>query len=128
MRLLLDSHAFLWAITDSNELSATAREALMDTDNDLFLSVASAWELAIKASIGKLRLQMPLEDLLQSAKHDIGLRILHIELAHALAVQNLAFHHRDPFDRLLLAQARVNGLSLLSRDAIFDLYEIPRIW
>lgn len=128
MRLLLDSHTFLWAITDSNELSAIAREALTDTDNDLFLSVASAWEMAIKASIGKLRLQIPLEDLLQSARHDLGLRILHVELSHALAVQNLAFHHRDPFDRLLLAQARVDGLSLLSRDAVFDLYEIPRIW
>ena len=128
MRILLDSHAFLWAITDSSELSATAREALMDTGNDLHLSVASAWELAIKVSIGKLRLQMPLEDLLQSAKLDLGLRILPIELAHALAVQNLAFHHRDPFDRLLLAQAKVNGLSLLSRDAIFDHYEIQRIW
>lgn len=128
MRLLLDSHTFLWAITDSNELSATAREALMDVENDLFLSVASAWELAIKVSIGKLRLRIPLEDLLHSARHDLGLRVLRVELAHVLAVQNLAFHHRDPFVRLLLAQARVDGLSLLSRDANFDLYEIPRIW
>ena len=128
MKALLDTHAFLWWLSDDPRLGNAARELIADHRNEVFLSVASTWELAIKASIGKLHLQMPLEDLLQSAKHDLGLRILHIELAHALAVQNLAFHHRDPFDRLLLAQARVNGLSILSRDAIFDLYEIPRIW
>jgi PIN domain nuclease of toxin-antitoxin system len=128
MRLLLDSHAFLWAITDSNELSTKARDVLTDPDNELFLSVASIWELAIKASIGKLTLRMPLGDLLLSARHDLGLRVLQVELDHALAVQDLPFHHRDPFDRLLVVQARSKGMPILSRDAVFDRYELPRIW
>lgn len=128
MRCLLDTHAFLWAMAGAPELSASARQAFLDPANELYLSVASAWEMAIKASIGKLHLGRPLSDLVGPELSALAIRLLPVELAHVLAVEHLPFHHRDPFDRVLVAQALAEGLVLLSRDAVFDRYGVRRTW
>lgn len=128
MRILLDTHAFLWAAADAPQLSPKARALFTAADNELLLSVASVWEMAIKASLGKLRLELPLDRLVRGGLAQPGLRLQHIELDHALRVRRLPWHHRDPFDRLLVAQALAEGVPLLSRDAAFDAYGVERIW
>ncbi|MDX8410507.1 MAG: type II toxin-antitoxin system VapC family toxin [Mariprofundaceae bacterium] len=128
MRVLLDTHAFIWAATLDERLSAKAREILLDSNNELFLSTASIWEMAIKASIGKLILQQPLGQTINEQIQINDLRILSIEPAHALAVASLPWHHRDPFDRLLVCQSKQENLSILGCDTAMDAYGISRIW
>ena len=128
MAFLLDSHTILWFAEGSDSLGATAKETLLTAgDGALYFSVASFWELSIKESIGKLQLTVPLqqihEELLQA-----GTKVLPIKVEHTLAIQQLPHHHRDPFDRLLIAQTRHESLTLISKDAIFDQYGIKRIW
>ena len=128
MRVLLDTHAFLWAASDDSRMSQGAKKIFLDSDNELLLSLVSVWEMAIKASIGKLVLRIPLRQLLeeQCRINDIGL--LPIAFDHVLAVETMPFHHRDPFDRLLAAQALGEHLTLLSRDPLFDVYGVSRQW
>ena len=127
MRLLLDSHAVLWYFHDPRKLSRTAETAIDSEDNQPYLSTASFWEMAIKASLGKLRLSQPLSEILSDfISH--GARILDVTAHHAIAVEHLAQHHRDPFDRLLVVQAEMEGLTLVSRDKVFDLYGVSRLW
>ncbi len=128
MRLLLDTHTFLWFVAGAEELSESARTTLEDADNERFLSIASVWEMAIKASLGKLTLGLPLIDLVQGGAVDNGIALLPIELSHAAAVVDAPWHHRDPFDRLLIAQARTEGLTIVGRDVVFDLYGVSRHW
>lgn len=128
MRLLLDTHTFLWLAADAPELSETARAAFLDPANELRLSLASVWEIAIKVSLGKLRLRTTLDALVRDGMGQRGLSLLPIELAHVLRVRELPFHHRDPFDRLLIAQAESEGLAILGRDPAFDPYGVPRVW
>ncbi len=128
MRVLLDTHAFLWLVTNDERLSEAAKSAFLDTGNSLFLSIASAWEMAIKVSLGKLTLSQPLEYLLPDQLGENGIGLLDIKLEHVLKLANLTFHHRDPFDRLLVAQAVSEGLPLLSADVAMDAYPITRIW
>ena len=128
MRILLDTHAFLWAAADAPQLSRKARACFVSEKNELLLSVASVWEMAIKTSLGKLRLDLPLDRLVRRGLSQPGVRLQHIELSHALRVRRLPFHHRDPFDRLLAAQALAEGVPLLSRDTAFDAYGVERIW
>jgi len=128
MRLLLDTHTFIWAATLDERLSSKARELLLDSDNELFLSTASIWEMSIKSSIGKLILQQPIEQIINEQIQINGLKILNIESAHALAVASLPWHHRDPFDRLLISQSKLERLTILGRDSVMGAYDIEWIW
>ncbi len=128
MRLLLDTHTFIWAATLDDRLSETARALLLDCENELYLSTASIWEMAIKTSIGKLILQQPIEQIINEQIHLNGLKILNIESAHALAVASLPWHYRDPFDRLLISQSKLEHMPILGRDRAMDVYDIERRW
>jgi len=128
MRLLLDTHAFIWAATLDERLSSTARDLLLNADNELFLSTASIWEIAIKTSIGKLILKQPIEQTINEQIQINGLRILNIESVHAIAVASLPWHHRDPFDRLLVCQSKLENLTILGCDTAMDAYSASRIW
>jgi PIN domain nuclease of toxin-antitoxin system len=101
---------------------------MLDPANELLLSVASVWEMAIKASLGKLRLATTLGGLLDDARANLGVGLLQIAPEHAMRVQDLPFHHRDPFDRLLASQAIADRLVMLSADSVFDRYGVRRIW
>jgi PIN domain nuclease of toxin-antitoxin system len=128
MKLLLDTHTFLWFIIGSPNLSGQARALIEDAANEKFLSVASLWEMAIKLSIGKLTLSAPFDVLIPQQLSLNGFELLNIEIAHAAAVATLPHHHRDPFDRLLIAQASVEKMSIVSIDAAFDAYSVMRLW
>jgi PIN domain nuclease of toxin-antitoxin system len=128
MNLLLDTHTFLWMSLDDPQLSEAARAQLSDTGNELHLSPVSYWEIAIKVSIGKYTVAEPLADLFERAIVANSLRVLTIDVAHAVVLSELPFHHRDPFDRLLIAQSIVEDLPIVGRDTIFDNYGVERIW
>lgn len=128
MRLLLDTHTFLWLVEGNSRLSASARAALFDPLNELSLSVASVWELAIKTGNGKLTLSDPLDVFVGKWAPAYQLDQLAVEGRHALVVATLPNHHRDPFDRLLLAQAHVEGMTLVSGDGKLTAYGIPVLW
>lgn len=127
-RLLLDTHAFLWWVDDAPELTTAARQAIADGNNECYLSLASCWEMSIKSSLGKLRLTSPVERFVSEQMTSNGFTLLHIELRHAAKVEKLPFHHRDPFDRLLLAQAISEKLTLVSADRIFHDYGVKVLW
>lgn len=128
MRLLLDTHTFLWFALNHTSLGAMARDHINDPGNDVLLSPASFWEIAIKISLGKYQLPEPFDDFIdqQITENDLG--VLPISVAHAAVVAGLPFHHKDPFDRLIIAQAIVEGVPILSVDGIFDSYPVTRIW
>lgn len=127
--VLLDTHAFLWALSDSPRMSAAARRVFLDQDRRLLLSTASVWEMAIKSSLGRLDLGQPLGPFLDRQLALNGIEILDVRRAHAERVATLPFHHRDPFDRLLVAQATFERLPLLSADETLDRYEgLDRRW
>jgi len=128
VRLLLDTHAFIWFASGDARLSQAARDALLDEGNPLYLSVASLWEMAIKASLGKLWLAEPLEAIVARQVECNGLRILAVEAGHAMAVAGLAWHHRDPFDRLIVAQASMEQMVIVGCDNAMDAYGVRRIW
>ncbi len=128
MRLLLDTHTFLWFIMGSPNLSAAARSLIEDAANEKFVSVASLWEIAIKLSIGKLNLSAPFDVLISQQLSLNGFELLNIEIDHTAVVATLPFHHRDPFDRLLVAQAAVEKMSIISIDPVFDAYPVSRLW
>jgi PIN domain nuclease of toxin-antitoxin system len=125
--LLLDTHAFLWWVSDDARLSARARTAITDAALVL-VSVASCWEMAIKTSLGKLQLSQPVDRFLAEQLGINQFTLLPIELDHAAAVSTLPFHHRDPFDRLLVAQALYETLPIVSADPIFKKYKLKRVW
>jgi len=127
MRVLLDTHAFLWFMAGDARLSQKAREAMSDENAELFLSAASVWEMAIKAALGRLQLPLPVADYVAEKIHD-GFQVMPIDWVHAAAVQKLPFHHRDPFDRLIIAQAQIEKLPLVSGDRTFRKYDIHLIW
>ncbi len=126
--LLLDTHTFLWWASDAVELSITARKAISDTGNECFLSSASCWEMAIKSSLGKLRLSKSVERFVSDLITENGFRLLPIDLRHAAKVETLPFHHRDPFDRLLIAQAITEKLTLVSADSMLSGYDVQLLW
>jgi PIN domain nuclease of toxin-antitoxin system len=128
MNLLLDTHAFLWFMEGSERISQRARAEIEAADGVRALSVASAWEMAIKSSLGKLDLAKPLGELLPPLLADAGIELLPIEIADLARVATLPFHHRDPFDRLLAAQALERGFSVVSIDEAFDAYGVARLW
>lgn len=124
MRLLLDSHTLLWWVRDDPALRKRARTLIADAANECYVSHASAWEMAIKASLGKLTLPSTVERFVVDQCEINGFRLLPITLAHIALVEILPFHHRDPFDRLLVAQARLEGMTLVSRDPTLKDYGI----
>jgi PIN domain nuclease of toxin-antitoxin system len=128
VRLLLDTHAFLWFITDHPQLSATAKALIEDPNSEILVSPASYWETAIKVSIGKYPLTAPFETFITQGIDGNGFTILPIEPRHAAVLTTVPFHHRDPFDRMLVAQAQVEKISVVSIDAILDQYGINRLW
>jgi PIN domain nuclease of toxin-antitoxin system len=128
VKLLLDSHTLIWAVDDVGQLSPTATILLQDPNNDLFLSAASLWEIAIKVSLGKLTLQSAYKQWMSQATADLGLAILPITIAYADIQTTLPRHHGDPFDRLLIAQSQADSLPILSADSQFDAYGITRLW
>ena len=128
MRFLLDTHTFIWFVTDSPRLSDRAKQLIEDDYHEKLLSPASIWEMAIKHSTGKLNFATPFP---QFIEQQIGLNsidLLAIEISHINVVSTLAFHHRDPFDRLLISQAFVENIPTLSIDIAFDTYPIQRVW
>jgi PIN domain nuclease of toxin-antitoxin system len=126
-RYLLDTRAFLWLAADDPQLSPRVRALFVDAVDACCLSVASVWEMAIKASLGKLALGTTIERLVKGGV-DRGIQLLSVESAHAYQVEQLPFHHRDPFDRMLVAQALHEDLPVVSRDAALDRYPITRLW
>ena len=128
MRFLLDTHVFIWWAVDDPRLSAQARVALADAGNTVYFSAASAWELALKVSLGKLALPDDPANLISKAMIEEGMETLPITLHHALGLARLPLHHRDPFDRMLVAQAQLEGLPILSADPAFAAYDVEVIW
>ena len=128
MRLLLDTHTFLWFILDDPHLSTTAREMISDPTNDIEVSPATYWEIAIKISLGKYELPESYDAFIEREIAINNLRILSIEPKHTAALTTLPFHHRDPFDRLLIAQAMVEAVPIVSVDAAFNVYPVARLW
>jgi PIN domain nuclease of toxin-antitoxin system len=128
MRLLLDTHTFLWWLADDPAISEKARAAIADGRNECFVSLASCWELAIKSSLGKLRLTQPVERFIPEEMSANGFHLLGIDFRHAARIETLPFYHRDPFDRLLTAQALVEKMTIVSCDTILSEYGVKRIW
>lgn len=128
MRLLLDTHAMYWYIEGDPQLSATARTLIQDASNDILISPASYWEIAIKVGLGKWTLNRAYEDFMDLALNKYGFGVLPILPTHTAAVIGLPFHHKDPFDRLLVAQALVEKIAIVSNDPALDAYGITRLW
>jgi PIN domain nuclease of toxin-antitoxin system len=128
MNLVLDTHNFLWFIDGNTKLSWHARELIEDRANAKVISVASLWEMGIKMSLGRLHLAQPFEELIPRQMELNGFGLLPLRISHVARVIPLPFHHRDPFDRLLVAQCLAEGLSLVSLDPVFDKYAVRRLW
>jgi PIN domain nuclease of toxin-antitoxin system len=128
MKVLLDTLAFLWLITDEDRLSENARQTFLNTENSLFFSAASLWEICIKKSLGKISLMDGWFQTIQKEIQINTIQWLPIEMTHCAEVTELPFHHRDPFDRMLIAQAIVEEMKLLSRDSRLSDYAIELIW
>ncbi len=128
MRVLLDTHTFLWWNLDDPQLSAAARAIIADGGNTIFLSAVVAWEIAIKAAKGRLTLPEPADRYVSNRLALHAFAALPVEISHALEVTNLPPLHNDPFDRLLVAQARLEKLPILTADAAIGRYEVEVIW
>lgn len=128
MRLLLDTHAFLWFIWNDPQLSPTARSLIEDPPNALLLSAASAWEIAIKVSTSKLSVGQDVDLFLRDQLTRNRIEILSFTLDHIGRVAQLPFHHKDPFDRMIVSQALTENIPLVSADAVLDGYVIQRLW
>ena len=128
MKVLLDTHTFIWLDTAPEKLSAVAMRACQNPDNELYLSVASVWEILIKSRLGKLTLDVPLESMIQVQRELNNLQILPIGLDHVLTLQNLPSHHNDPFDRILIVQALVEGAQMVSADEQLKQYQLEVVW
>ena len=126
--VLLDTHTMLWFLWDDSRLSGPAKSLIEDANNRKLISIASCWEVAIKVGLRKLDLGESSRSFLPREITRNNFELLPISLDHATMVEGLAAHHRDPFDRLLIAQAMTEGLSLISADVIFDQYGVSRLW
>ncbi|CAK0769107.1 Type II toxin-antitoxin system VapC family toxin [Gammaproteobacteria bacterium] len=128
MKLLIDSQSLIWYVDQDHLLSPIAHGAITDPANDLLLSAATVWEIAIKVGLKKLALSLPYRAWMEQAITDLGLVILPITVETADVQSNLPWHHRDPFDRLIIAQAFVENVAVVSSDSIFDNYGVSRLW
>jgi PIN domain nuclease of toxin-antitoxin system len=127
MKLLLDTHTFMWWDSDPRQLSGPALAALRDPANEVWFSVVNVWEMVIKAQLNKLTLRLPLADIVAQQLSN-GLRVLDVTVPHVLAVEALPPAHKDPFDRLLAAQANVEGALLVTNDPVFAHYPVRVLW
>lgn len=128
MNLLLDTHTLLWFLTNDSNLSTRARQAIEDVRNVTHVSAASLWEVAIKGALRKLKLPAPYADIFPRQLETNGFGLLPIAPRHCVTLLTLPFHHRDPFDRLLLAQAKAEGMTLVTDDGQFGPYGVPLLW
>ena len=128
MRFLLDTHSFLWFIGGDRRISENAKATIADLDNDIFLSVASLWEIAVKINIGKLKLPRSFGELIPAQLTQEAIKVLPAELPHLTQYVSLPLHHRDPFDRLIIAQAQVEAMPVIGADATFESYDVDLLW
>lgn len=128
MKAIIDTHALIWAVDDPARLGSQARAMVDDSSNEILVSSGSIWELAIKIGLAKLTLSLPFRKWMNQAVHDLRLTVLPITVECADVQSRLESHHRDPFDRLLVAHARVEQAPLISFDPVFDRYGIDRVW
>lgn len=127
MKLLLDTHAFIWFVENDSNLTAELRTQIEDTENEIFISIVSLWEMAIKTSLGKLEMAKDLSTIILKIKEN-GFIILPILPEHTVYVASLPFHHRDPFDRILIAQTIIEKMRIVSKDSVFDNYDVDWMW
>ncbi|MFN0118879.1 MAG: type II toxin-antitoxin system VapC family toxin [Blastocatellia bacterium] len=128
MKLLLDTHTFIWFVFNAPELPLPTRELLEEPTSELYFSHASIWEMAIKVSIGKLHFATKVTDLVTKQAQKDDIQLLPIKLSHLELIEALPLHHKDPFDRLLIAQTQAEGFAIVSIDAALDAYGVNRIW
>ena len=128
MRVLLDTQAFLWWASGSARLSARAAELIADPSSTILVSVASAWEIAIKSAVGRLELEAPADAYVPDRLRAHGFEPLAIELSHALRAGSLPRHHGDPFDRLIVAQGQVEDMPIITADPLLGLYDVETVW
>jgi PIN domain nuclease of toxin-antitoxin system len=128
MRVLIDTHIFIWYIQNSERLPSSIATYINDGRNDILLSIASVWEMAIKQSTGKLNLGLPYASFIAEQMRLNSMELLPLRLDHLEVVTTMPFHHRDPFDRILIAQAMLENIGIVSADSIFSSYPVQRIW
>jgi len=128
MRYLLDTHSLIWFLAGDERLSLNARKIIENEENIIFISIASLWEISIKSSLGKLELIKPFEILFPQQLQENEIEIIGIKVEHLIVLSKLPFHHRDPFDRLIIAQAMVENVAIISKDSLFALYEVQLLW
>ena len=128
MKYLLDTHTLLWFLAGDNRLGDRARRLIDDSSNEKYLSIVSLWEVAIKVGLGKLELDKPFEHMFPERLHFNGIEILDISVDSLIKLTTLPFHHRDPFDRLIIAQGLVEEIPIISADTEFDAYDVNRQW
>jgi PIN domain nuclease of toxin-antitoxin system len=128
VRVLLDTHSFMWFVLNDPNLGRQAKLTIESPINEVRLSPVSYWEIAIKISVGRYRLNRPFEDFWRIGMRDNNIGVLPIELGHTNRLLSLPFHHKDPFDRMLVAQALLEQIPLVSGDATLDAYGVQRIW
>jgi PIN domain nuclease of toxin-antitoxin system len=126
--LLFDTHSFIWWADEPGKLSPSAQSVLLDEKNRLFVSDVSIWEIQIKLQLGKIKLKLPLADLVESQQSDNGVEILRVTTEHILALDQLPPHHKDPFDRLLIAQSIVEDITIVTVDQQFSAYPAKLLW
>jgi PIN domain nuclease of toxin-antitoxin system len=127
MHCLLDTHTLIWFLENDKRLSKKAKKTIESQDNIPFISIVSLWEIAIKLNLGKLEISVTIDDIIDEA-NKMGIAILPITVEAVKLVQFMPLHHRDPFDRLLIAQAEANGLTIITDDSMFDNYTIQTVW
>jgi len=128
MKLLIDTHIFLWMNGQSAKLSESFKALSRSDEHDFYLSVASAWEIQIKHQLGKLTLPLPIEDLIAKNQQESNVQLLPIELSHISNLAQLPPHHKDPFDRLIISQAMLGGMAIVTADHAFADYSVPVVW
>ena len=128
MKYLLDTHTLLWIVKDDPQLSNKARKCFLDEDNDIYVSIASLWEVAIKLSLNRLTIEQSLNDFYNEHVTGNDIRLLNINIDHLVKLESLEHYHRDPFDRLLACQCLVEKMPIISKDKIFAKYSVKRVW
>ncbi len=127
MRYLLDTHTLIWYFEDNSELSYKAKSIIEDTNNEIFVSMASLWEIGIKVALGKLTIPFDIDQIMARIRRE-AMNMITIDIKHVKGIQTLPHHHRDPFDRMIIAQAKADNCTVITRDATFDAYDVPILW